>query len=107
MFRKISEGDVFATNKENSCTSGPRTAILADGSFACAFMVNSTGGANDFVPMIAYSQDGSTWTEAKPVWPELEGKKSVFVSLQILHLQTQSEQEGFGAEARIFLPELL
>lgn len=82
MFRKISEGDVFATNKENSCTSGPRTAILADGSFACAFMVNSTGGANDFVPMIAYSKDGSTWTEAKPVWPELEGKKSVFVSLR-------------------------
>ena len=82
MFRKISEGDIFATTKENACTSGPRTALLADGTLACAFMLNSKGGANDFVPMIAYSADGVLWTEAKPVWPELEGKKSVFVSLR-------------------------
>ena len=82
MFRKIAEGDVFATTKENSCTSGPRAAILADGSLACAFMLNSTGGANDFVPMIAYSKDAEAWTEAKPVWPELIGKKSTFVSLR-------------------------
>ena len=76
MFRKIAEGDVFATTKENACTSGPRTAILADGGLACCFMINSKGGANDFVPMIAYSKDGNTWTEAAPVWPELTGKKS-------------------------------
>lgn len=82
MFRKIAEGDVFATTKENSCTSGPRTAVLRDGSLACTFMINSKGGANDFVPMIAYSADGSTWTEAQPVWPELVGKKSAFVSLR-------------------------
>ena len=82
MFRKIAEGNVFTTTKENSCTSGPRTALLPDGSLACVFMINSKGGANDFVPMIAYSKDGSVWTEAKPVWPELIGKKSVFVSLR-------------------------
>ena len=82
MFRKIAEGDVFATTKENACTSGPRCAVLADGSLACAFMINSKGGANDFVPMIAYSKDGVEWTEAKPVWPALEGKKSIFASLR-------------------------
>ena len=104
MFRKIAEGNVFATTKAASNTSGPRSVVLADGTFACAFMLNSKSGGNDFMPMIAYSKDGATWTEAKPIWPELIGKKSVFVSLQILHLQTQSEQEGFGAKARIFLP---
>lgn len=82
MFRKIAEGDVFATTKKDSCTSGPRMAVLADGSVACTFMINSTGGANDFVPMIAHSKDGAVWTEAVPVWPELVDKKSVFVSLR-------------------------
>ena len=33
MFRKIAEGDVFATTKE-CATSGPRTAVLADGTIA-------------------------------------------------------------------------
>ena len=82
MIRKIAEGDVFATAKDRSSTSGPRCAKLADGSLACVFMLNSAGGANDFVPMIAYSADGAVWSEAKPVWPELIGKKSVFVSLR-------------------------
>lgn len=82
MFRKNAEGDLFATTQENVCTSGPRAAILADGSLACTFMINSKGGANDFVPMIVYSKDGRTWSEAAPVWPELTGRKSVFVSLR-------------------------
>ena len=82
MFRKIAEGNVFATTKETSCTSGPRTAMLADGSLVCTFMINSKGGANDFVPMMAHSKDGINWTEAKPVWPELQGKKSAFVSVR-------------------------
>lgn len=82
MFRKIAEGDVFATTKDASNASGPRYVVLADGSLACTFMLNSKSGGNDFVPMIAYSADGAVWTEAKPVWPELEGKKSVFVSLR-------------------------
>ena len=78
MFRKIAEGDVFATTKE-CATSGPRTAVLADGTIACSFMINTCGGANDFVPMITYSKDGGlTWCESKPIWPELEGKKSFF-----------------------------
>lgn len=82
MFRKIAEGDVFATKKNNANASGPRSVVLADGSLACAFMLNSKSGGNDFVPMIAYSADGINWTEAKPVWPELQDKKSVFVSLR-------------------------
>ena len=82
MFRKISEGDVFTTTKDTSNTSGPRAVKLSDGTFACAFMLNSAGGANDFIPMIAYSKDAIIWSEAKPVWPELVGKKSIFVSLR-------------------------
>ncbi len=81
MFRKLSEGDVFSTNR--SCaTSGPRTAVLPDGRILCTFMVNTTGGANDFVPMAAYSADGAAWGEAREIWPSLTGKKSTFVSVR-------------------------
>ena len=67
MFRKIAEGDVFATAKDRSSTSGPRCAKLADGSLACVFMLNSAGGANDFVPMIAYSADGAARLGTLPI----------------------------------------
>ena len=81
MFRIIDEGDVFAT-KETLATSGPRTAVLDDGSVVCTFMINSCGGANDFVPMIAYSKDAKEWTPAEKVWPQLEGKDSLFGSVR-------------------------
>ena len=81
MFRKIAEGDVFATTG-NCATSGPRTALLKDGGIVCSFMLNTTGGANDFVPMLACSADGASWSEAAPVWPELTGRKSTFVSVR-------------------------
>ena len=81
MFRIIDEGDVFAT-KVTCATSGPRTAVLDDGSVVCTFMINSCGGANDFVPMIAFSKDAKEWTPAEKVWPALEGKDSLFGSVR-------------------------
>ena len=81
MFRKLAEGDIFSTTAE-CATSGPRTAVLKDGGIVCTFMVNTTGGANDFVPMITYSGDCASWTEAKPIWPALTGSKSTFVSVR-------------------------
>lgn len=81
MFLKLDEGDIFSTT--NACaTSGPRTAVLPDGKIVCTFMINSRSGANDFVPMITYSDDGLNWSESKPVWPELIGKKSFFASVR-------------------------
>lgn len=82
MFRKIAEGDVFATTDQEFCTSGPRTAVLADGSLVCSFMANSGSGSNDFSPWLAYSADGTNWSEPKLVWPELTDKKSLFVSVR-------------------------
>ena len=79
MFRKISEGDVFVC-ADGRMTSGPRVAALGGGSLLCTFMLNSESGANDFVPMAAYSDDGESWSAAKEIYPELAGKKSVFVS---------------------------
>ena len=66
-------------------TSGPRLAVLPDGTIACSFMLNTKTGANDFVPMIAYSKDGECWCEAKEIYPELTGKKSAFISLRNTH----------------------
>ena len=79
MFRKISEGDVFVC-RDGRMTSGPRVAVLPDGRLICTFMLNSESGANDFVPMAAWSADGERWGEARELYPELVGKKSVFVS---------------------------
>ena len=79
MFRKISEGDVFVC-RDGRMTSGPRVAVLPDGSLICTFMLNSESGANDFVPMAAWSDDGEIWSEARELYPDLVGKKSVFVS---------------------------
>jgi len=84
MFIKLSEGDVFATT-DDCATSGPRTARLPDGRFICTFMINSKGGANDFVPMVSYSDDGINWDESRPVWPELKGEKSFFASVRPTH----------------------
>lgn len=78
MFRKIAEGDVFCNYKEAAC--GPRLATLPDGKLMCSFMLHRETGSNDFYPMISYSDDGIHWSEAKPVWPELIDKESIFVS---------------------------
>ncbi len=82
MFKKIAEGNVFFTAEKNKATAGPRVAVLPDGTLACTYMVNSYVGSNDFVAYIAYSKDGSVWTEGKPIWPELIGKKSMFISIR-------------------------
>ena len=79
MFRKISEGDVFVC-ADGRMTSGPRVAVLPDGRLICTFMLNSESGANDFVPMAAWSDDGERWSEAREIYPDLVGKKSVFIS---------------------------
>ena len=81
MFKKIAEGDVFAT-KDSCATSGPRCAVLDDGRILCTFMINSKGGANDFVTMAAYGSADLSFGEAKPVWPHLIGKKSLFGSVR-------------------------
>jgi len=44
-------------------------------------MVQSSLGINDFVPMLARSVDGETWTEASPIWPSLTGRYSIFGSV--------------------------
>ena len=83
MFHKISEGDVFVSS-DKRMTSGPRVAVLGDGSLACTFMLNSESGANDFVPMISYSKD-ENWSEAREIYPDLTGVKSTFVSVRNTH----------------------
>lgn len=82
MFRIISEGDVFATTAD-CATSGPRCAVLPDGRVVCTFMINSFGGANDFVPMIAVSDKDLNFGNAEKLWQELEGKESLFGSVRL------------------------
>ena len=82
MFKKISEGAVFSTREKNRFGSGSRCAILPDGKYICAYNRESASGVNDFVPMIAYSEDGMNWSESFELWPDLVGKKSISISVR-------------------------
>ena len=82
MFRKISEGDVYLHNKEGFSVSGSRTALLPGGRLICSFNAESGSGVNDFVPMVCYSDNGTEWSEARVLWPELVGKKSISASVR-------------------------
>lgn len=65
-----------------SAVAGPRLVRTADGGLACSFVAQSGLGVNDFTPMLARSSDGGrTWGEARPIWPELIGKYSIFGSI--------------------------
>ncbi len=83
MFTILHEGDVFFFGDGvTTNTAGPRLAKLPDGGLVCVFNITSGSGHNDFTPMASYSSDGLSWSDAKPVWPELIGKKSIFVSVR-------------------------
>jgi hypothetical protein len=45
-------------------------------------MVQSALGINDFVPTLSRSTDGgASWVEEGPIWPHLQGRYSLFVSV--------------------------
>lgn len=82
MFKITAEGDVYSIRKTNRVAVGSRMALLPDGRIACTFNVQTKIGSNDFAPMISYSEDGNTWSEAHYLWPEMLGKKSVYGSIR-------------------------
>lgn len=84
MFKILEEGNIFVSDgsPRMAACAGSRLAKLPDGSLICVFSVNSGSGRNDFMPMASYSADGSVWSEARPVWPELEASKSIFASVR-------------------------
>lgn len=82
MFRKICEGDVFTHAKDGFNVSGSRTALLPDGKLLCAFNIESGAGVNDFTPCVSYSENGTDWSEARVLWPDLVGKKSISTSVR-------------------------
>ena len=82
MFKKIAEGDIYFEGKDGLISVGSRTAVLPDGKLIATFNTESKIGINDFAPMVSYSQDGIVWSEAKYLWPQYIGKKSVYGSVR-------------------------
>jgi BNR repeat-like domain len=80
----VSEGTIWKSEPGTrlpSC-SGPRCVTLNSGRILCTFMVQSSMGVNDFVPMAVLSPDGGvSWSAARPVWPDLESRLSLFCSV--------------------------
>jgi hypothetical protein len=66
----------------NPVAAGSRCAVTAEGGVVCTFMVQSKLGTNDFTPVIARSTDGGlTWSDERPIWPELSRRSSLFCSV--------------------------
>jgi hypothetical protein len=62
--------------------AGPRCALTRQGELVCSFMVQSQLGINDFQPLMARSADGgNSWSEARPLWPHLAERYSIFGSV--------------------------
>jgi len=80
MFRILSEGNVLFEAAGGYTYGLPRTALLPDASLLCCFLRMKDGGANDITPLCATSADGDVWSDARVIWPEYAGKKSVVIT---------------------------
>ena len=80
----IAEGFISprAPGTPTSVAAGSRCVQAPNGELVCTFVAQAVSGGNDFKPMIARSSDGGlTWTEAKPIWPEIQERYSIFGSI--------------------------
>ena len=82
MFKVISEGNIYETTQDSIVASLSRTAVLPDGRIACSFSIRSGPASIDTIPMISYSNDGITWGNAKPIWPEISDKEALHMSIR-------------------------
>jgi hypothetical protein len=83
-FEVLSQGFVCrrAFDQAGPLVVGPRMAVTTSGEVVSSAARNSKLGVNDFVPLLFRSTDrGTTWTEGTPIWPELVGRWSIFVSV--------------------------
>ncbi|MDB6169552.1 MAG: hypothetical protein JWM88_2416 [Verrucomicrobia bacterium] len=80
----ISEGFVSQRTPggPTSIAAGSRCVQARNGEVVCTFVAQSVSGGNDFKPMIARSGDGGlSWSEAQPLWPEIQDRFSIFGSI--------------------------
>src|ERR1700761_6189085 len=83
-FEIINRGLVFECKPGTSAATaaGPRCVRTNNGDLLCSFVVQTALGTNDFVLILARSTDGgNTWSPAKPAWPHLAAKQSIFGSI--------------------------
>lgn len=83
-FSRVDEGFVFRTipGGKQALAVGPRSAVAPTGEVLCTFPTQSKLGINDFTPELCRSSDGGrNWTSCGPIWPHLQGKYSLFVSI--------------------------
>jgi hypothetical protein len=84
-FAPLREGFVAECSPNSSRRSiavGPRCAVLTNGDLLCSFMLTSSLGTNDFLPVLYRSTDGGdTWQEQGPAWPHLQDGWSIFASI--------------------------
>ncbi len=82
-FQTVDEGFIYRVpaGAPEACAAS-RVAVAANGDILCSFTINSGLGVNDFRTMLARSTDGGRrWKLPGQLWPELQARYSVNVSL--------------------------
>jgi hypothetical protein len=82
-FTTLREGFVArCSSGRRALAAGPRCAAVPGGDLLCSCMFTAALGTNDFLPVIFRSTDeGHTWSEQGIVWPHLQERWSLFVSI--------------------------
>lgn len=84
-FDILDQSDVYQSavgGASSRVVAGPRCVVASDGGAICTFMAQSKLGINDFVPMICRGdRAGREWSTARPIWPDLIGKYSIFCNI--------------------------
>jgi hypothetical protein len=84
--------------------AGSRLADLGNGELLCSFMIQRRTGCNDFVTVLCRSKDGGrTWSDARPVWPELIDKHALFMNIS-RGPDKQGRLHLFGIDAKVDVP---
>jgi len=82
--------DILAEGFIHQCAPGDarsaavtsRCAVTRAGQVLCSFMTQSSLGQNDFLPLLAVSEDaGRSWTSRGPIWPQLAEGYSINCSI--------------------------
>ena len=80
----ISEGYIVRRDKGHPRPQAgcPRWVVTDAGVLLCSFVTSAGLGVNDFLPVIATSCDnGDTWSELQPIWPELRGRYAILANI--------------------------
>lgn len=103
-FEKLAEGFIYDLDQSESkqVAAGPRCVVTNAGDLLCTFFAQKASGLNDFEVMSARSSDnGTSWTSCRSVWPGYRGRYSINCSIS---RSSQGELFLYGSRTPVAYP---